>query len=104
MPTTVSDLIARLSTLPGDVPVHSVVVVRSGWYHDREHANVDNIDVRLGDDGQILDVWLVAHTTGVEPPAVMTIRCACGELVMIDDTNPWPHDHLACVHRQHGLD
>ena len=62
MPTTVSELIRALSTLPGDVPVHTVVVVRSGWYHDREHALVDTVDVRLGDDGQVIDVWLVAHT------------------------------------------
>ena len=30
MPTTASDLITRLSALPSDVAVHTVVVVRSG--------------------------------------------------------------------------
>ena len=104
MPATVSDLIAQLTTLPGHAPVHSVVVVRSGWYHDRECAHVDSVDVRLDADGQVLDVWLVAHSQCDEPPAVMSVRCACGEIVLIDDTTPWPAEHCTCERDSHQLD
>lgn len=97
MPFTVAHLIDQIAQLPAEAAVRAVVVTRSGWFHDRDHAAVDTLDVDLNPDGQVTGVWLIASEPDTaRPPALMRVRCGCGEVVRVDEAAPWPADHVDC--------
>lgn len=78
---TVTELIAQLSTLRGDVPVRSLVIERQGQGVDAIAGTPCAINTVRGDSGDVEAVWIVSRDYDARPPAQLVAVCHCGEIV-----------------------
>ena len=91
---TVGILRDQLASFSNALPVRLCVVTRSGAFHDRSASAIDVVDAEpQATDGNLTAVWLTGASPVPAAPALVRLRCSCGDLVLIDDHEMWPEDH-----------
>lgn len=95
---TVRELSASLAELSPDTPVGLLTLSRIGICVDDVATTCATVQPSIDDDGTAAFVWLVgAEPTPIEPPAIVTWPCSCGELVVSIPNDEWADD----VHPDH---
>lgn len=95
---TVRELSVTLAELPPDRAVGLLTLSRVGICVDEVATTCASVQPSITDDGTTSFVWLVgAESATVEPPAIVSWPCSCGEVVVSIPNDAWADD----VHPDH---
>ena len=96
----VRELVDLLGCYAPDTDLGVLVLAPSGAAIEMSGADVITVDSTIDDDGTRRRVWITgAGHSDVPTPTLVSWRCRCGELLVVNEYDTWPAAHLDHLRR-----